>query len=83
MVEKIKKYLQEQKIITIFPEGAQCNHNNLLRFRTGAFYTDAPICPIVIKYNPFIWGDDIKNLILEKIFLFCQIWDKVLVKTKS
>ena len=72
MVEKIKKYLQEQKIITIFPEGAQCNHNNLLRFRTGAFYTDAPICPIVIKYNPFIWDDDIKNLIL-KIFTQNQI----------
>jgi hypothetical protein len=67
MVEKIKKYLQEQKIITIFPEGAQCNQNTLLRFRTGAFYTDAPVCPIIIKYNPFIWDDDIKNLIF-KIF---------------
>ncbi len=72
MVEKIKKYLQEQKIITIFPEGAQCNHNSMLRFRTGAFYTDAPICPIIIKYNPFIWDDDIKNLIL-KIFTQNQI----------
>lgn len=72
MVDKIKKYLQEQKIITIFPEGAQCGQNSMLRFRTGAFYTDAPICPIIIKYNPFIWDDDIKNLIL-KIFAQNQI----------
>lgn len=67
MVDKIKKYLKEKKIITIYPEGAQCNRNCMLRFRTGAFYTDAPVCPIIIKYNPFIWDDDIKNLILKII----------------
>lgn len=65
MVEKIKKYLKEKHIITIYPEGAQCNHKTMLKFRTGAFYTDAPVCPIIIKYNPFIWDDDIKNLILK------------------
>jgi 1-acyl-sn-glycerol-3-phosphate acyltransferase len=65
MVEKIKSYLKEKHIITIYPEGAQSNPNTLLKFRTGAFYTDAPICPIVIKYNPFIWDDNIKNLILK------------------
>lgn len=67
MVEKIKTYLEEKKIITIYPEGAQCNHKSLLRFRTGAFYTGSPICPIIIKYNPFIWDDDVKNLILKII----------------
>lgn len=78
MVEKIKQYLQEKKIITIFPEGAQSNQNTMLRFRTGAFYTDAPICPIIIKYHPYIWDDDVKNLIL-KIFTQNQIIVDVII----
>jgi 1-acyl-sn-glycerol-3-phosphate acyltransferase len=65
MVEKIKKYLEEKKIITIYPEGAMGNHNTLLRFRTGAFYVGSPVCPIIIKYNPFIWDDDLKTLIFK------------------
>lgn len=78
MVEKIKQYLKDKKIITIFPEGAQSNQNTLLRFRTGAFYTDSPVCPIIIKYNPYIWDDDIKNLIL-KIFTQNQITIDVII----
>lgn len=65
MVEKIKKYLEEKHIITMYPEGAMGNHNTLLRFRTGAFYVGAPICPIIIKYNPFVWDDDLKTLIFK------------------
>jgi 1-acyl-sn-glycerol-3-phosphate acyltransferase len=78
MVEKIKKYLQEKKIITIFPEGAQSNQHTLLKFRTGAFYTNSPVCPIIIKYNPYIWDDDIKNLIM-KIFTQNQIVIDVII----
>ena len=78
MVEKIKTYLNEKHIITIYPEGAQCNYKSLLRFRTGAFYTDAPVCPIIINYKPFVWDDDIKNLIL-KIFTQNQITIDVIV----
>jgi 1-acyl-sn-glycerol-3-phosphate acyltransferase len=65
MVEKIKKYLEEKRIITMYPEGAMGNHNTLLRFRTGAFYVGAPVCPIIIRYNPFIWDDDLKTLIFK------------------
>jgi 1-acyl-sn-glycerol-3-phosphate acyltransferase len=65
MVEKIKKYLEEKHIITMYPEGAMGNHNTLLRFRTGAFYVGAPICPIIIKYNPFVWDDDLKTLLFK------------------
>ena len=65
MVEKIKKYLEEKRIITMFPEGAMGNHKTLLRFRTGAFYVGAPICPIIIKYNPFVWDDDLQTLIFK------------------
>jgi len=65
MVEKIKKYLEEKHIISMYPEGAMGNHKTLLRFRTGAFYVGAPVCPIIIKYNPFIWDDDLKTLIFK------------------
>jgi 1-acyl-sn-glycerol-3-phosphate acyltransferase len=65
MVEKIKKYLEEKHIITMYPEGAMGNHKTLLRFRTGAFYVGAPVCPIIIKYNPFIWDDDLKTMIFK------------------
>jgi 1-acyl-sn-glycerol-3-phosphate acyltransferase len=67
MVEKIKKYLDEMKRIAIFPEGSMGNHKTLLNFRTGAFHTGAVICPIVIKYTPFIYDDDMKQMIFKLI----------------
>lgn len=66
MVEKIKKYLEEQKRIGIYPEGAFGNNETLLRFRTGAFYVGETVCPIVIKYDKVIYDDDFK-LMLYKI----------------
>ena len=67
MVTKIKEYLEEKKTIVIFPEGSMGNNNSIRKFRTGAFYADAHICPIVIKYNPFVWDDDYKTFILKII----------------
>jgi hypothetical protein len=67
MVTKIKEYLEEKKTIVIFPEGSMGNNNSIRKFRTGAFYADAHICPIVIKYNPFVWDDDYKTFILKVI----------------
>jgi 1-acyl-sn-glycerol-3-phosphate acyltransferase len=65
MVEKIKKYLEDKRIITIYPEGAMGNHKTLMRFRTGAFYVGSPVCPIIIKYNPYVWDDDLKTLLFK------------------
>jgi hypothetical protein len=67
MVTKIKEYLEEKKTIVIFPEGSMGSNNSIRKFRTGAFYADAHICPIVIKYNPFVWDDDYKTFILKVI----------------
>jgi hypothetical protein len=67
MVNKIKEYLEVKKSVIIFPEGSIGNNNAIRKFRTGAFYADAHICPIVIKYNPYVWDDDIKTLILKLI----------------
>jgi 1-acyl-sn-glycerol-3-phosphate acyltransferase len=67
MVNKIKEYLEEHTNIVIFPEGSMGGNNAIRKFRTGSFYADAHICPIVIKYNPFVWDDDIKIFILKLI----------------
>jgi len=37
------------------------------KFRTGAFYADAHICPVVIKYHTHVWDDDYKTFILKLI----------------
>jgi hypothetical protein len=67
MVNKIKEYLEEKQNIVIYPEGSMGGNNTLRKFRTGAFYTNAHICPIVIKYDPFVWDDDYKTFILKLI----------------
>jgi hypothetical protein len=67
MVTKIKEYLEEKKTIVIFPEGSMGSNETIRKFRTGAFYADAHICPVIIKYNPFVWDDDYKTFILKLI----------------
>ena len=67
MVEKIKQYLNEQKKIAIYPEGAFANNETMIRFRTGAFYVGETICPIVIKYNKIIYDDDFKQMLFKII----------------
>jgi 1-acyl-sn-glycerol-3-phosphate acyltransferase len=67
MVEKIKEYLNEQKKIAIFPEGAFANNETLIRFRTGAFYVGETICPVVIKYDKVIYDDDFKQMLFKLI----------------
>lgn len=67
MVEKIKQYLEEQKKIAIFPEGAFANNETMIRFRTGAFYVGETICPVVIKYDKIIYDDDFKQMLFKII----------------
>lgn len=67
MVNKIKEYLEEKRNIVIYPEGSMGSNDTIRKFRTGAFYADAHICPVIIKYNPFVWDDDYKTFILKLI----------------
>jgi 1-acyl-sn-glycerol-3-phosphate acyltransferase len=64
-VEKIKEYLKRRNRVSIFPEGTISNHKTLIKFRTGAFYVGAPICPIIIKYEPFISDIEIPKTIIK------------------
>jgi hypothetical protein len=63
-VEKIKEYLEKFKRIIIFPEGVMTYGKTLIKFRTGAFYASDYICPVVIKYRPYFYEDNINNLLL-------------------
>lgn len=67
MVEKIKEYLNLQKKIVIYPEGAIANNETMIRFRTGAFYVGENICPVVIKYNKIIYDDNFGQMIYKII----------------
>jgi len=67
VVDKIKEYLEKMKKIIIYPEGTVGNNETLLRFRTGAFYVDAPVCPIVIRWRNYVYDEDIKKMIFKII----------------
>jgi len=77
-VEKIKEYLLRRNRVAIFPEGTMSNNNTLIKFRTGAFYTNSPICPVVIKYEPFIFDNDIPKSII-KLLMSSEIIVKVCI----
>jgi 1-acyl-sn-glycerol-3-phosphate acyltransferase len=64
-VEKIRNYLEEFKKIVIFPEGVMSFNKSLFKFRTGAFYSSNDVCPVVIKYNPYVYDEDFNILLLK------------------
>ena len=65
-VEKMKKYVKKHGSICLFPEGMITHPNTITRFRTGAFNIGYPIYPIVLRYEPLIYDDNI-NIFAQKI----------------
>lgn len=57
-VEKIREYLSNGNSLCIFPEGMLTHPKTLIRFRSGAFMSGYQVCPVVIKYKPFIHYND-------------------------
>jgi 1-acyl-sn-glycerol-3-phosphate acyltransferase len=53
-VDKLKKYIKKHNSVCLFPEGIMSHPDTIMRFRTGAFHVGYPICPLVIKYEPYI-----------------------------
>lgn len=74
-VDKIKKYLDINKKIIIFPQGGISYGNTLSNFRTGAFYSCDIICPVSIKFTPEISEPNMNNYYFK---LFSQ--DKINVE---
>ncbi len=57
-VDKIKEYVSNVGSVCLFPEGMITHPDTLSRFRTGAFYADHPVAPVVLKYNPIVYSDN-------------------------
>lgn len=53
-VNKMKDYVKNQGSLCLFPEGIIVHPNTLAKFRTGAFYVDKPILPVIINYKPLV-----------------------------
>lgn len=65
-VDKMKKYVNTQGSLCIFPEGVLVHPDTLAMFRTGAFYIEKPILPVIIKYKPFV-SDSAVEEFLQKL----------------
>ena len=53
-VQKMRNYVNNQGSLCLFPEGILVHPDTLALFRTGAFYTEQPILPVIITYNPHV-----------------------------
>lgn len=63
IVDEIKKFVNKNGSICIFPEGLMKHPDTLTRFRTGAFHAGHPIYSVTIKYNDIISDTKINNFI--------------------
>jgi len=50
-VDQMKEFVEKNRSICLFPEGAMCHPNTITRFRTGAFHVGTPIYPIILRYE--------------------------------
>jgi 1-acyl-sn-glycerol-3-phosphate acyltransferase len=64
-VDQLKKFVDKNGSICIFPEGTMTHPKTLARFRTGAFNIGYPIYPIVIRYENIQHDCSISNFILK------------------
>jgi 1-acyl-sn-glycerol-3-phosphate acyltransferase len=64
-VKKIKQYVEKNGSIAIFPEGLITHPDTIIRFRTGAFYADQIITPVVMKFDPPIYDCSIGDFIIK------------------
>jgi len=66
IVDEIKKFVDENDSICLFPEGMLKHPDTLTRFRTGAFYVGYPVYAITIRHNNII-SDGLINNFLYKL----------------
>ena len=57
-VSKMKEFLSKHDTLCIFPEGTVTHENTIIKFRTGAFYTDHPVQPIIMKYSKLPYSEN-------------------------
>jgi len=75
MTDKIRNHVKNVNNVCIFPEGSIATQDIMLRFRTGAFYANYPIQPIVLVFDPYIYDEN-----TVKFFYYFLSQPKVTVK---
>lgn len=58
-VDRMREYVKETGSICLFPEGMITHPDTIIRFRTGAFHIGYPIYPIVLRFDPIVYDNDI------------------------
>jgi 1-acyl-sn-glycerol-3-phosphate acyltransferase len=66
-VKRIKKFLDKNDFLVIFPEGQRSNTKSLCKFASGAFSNNIPIQPVVIKFNKNVYFKSFSKTILNMI----------------
>lgn len=66
IVDEMRKFVDENGSICIFPEGMMKHPDALVRFRSGAFHINRPIYAITIRHHDII-SDNIINNFLYKL----------------
>lgn len=64
-VKGMKKYIEDNGSICLFPEGMFSHNITLTRFRTGAFYIGYPVYPIVLKYKNYMSDTSLFDFVLK------------------
>lgn len=60
-VDRMKKWIETNGDLCLFPEGMITHPKTLSTFRRGAFHVGYPIQPIVMTYDPYIYDPDFTN----------------------
>ena len=66
IVEEMRKFVEENGSICLFPEGLMKHPDALVRFRSGAFHIGYPVFAITIRHNDII-SDGYLNGFLYKL----------------
>ena len=63
ITEKVLSRKNSEPLLFIAPSGAEGmieqNENKIGTFKTGAFVSLSPVLPVIIKYNPYIFTEDV------------------------
>ena len=64
-VEEMRKFIEKNRSICLFPEGVMSHPDTILRFRTGAFHIGKKIYPIVLRYSDLQSDFDITKFLFK------------------
>ena len=64
IIDEMRKFVDTQNNICLFPEGLMHHPDTLTKFRTGCFHINRPIYSIVIKHNDVIMDETVNGFLI-------------------